>query len=125
MDTGMPALTTILLLIFLITLNSAESQPTGFISIRDFSFQPETLTVPVGTTVTWMNYEMPLAGEKYTTDHTVTSDNGTFDSGTIASGGQFSHLFNRSGEYPYHDKFFPFMHGMVVVISNSTVVIVQ
>jgi plastocyanin len=125
MDTAKYVLIATSSLILLCMLNSAEPQPTSLVSIRDFSFQPETLTVPVGTTVTWMNYEMPLAGERYITDHTVTSDNGIFDSGTIASGEQYSYLFNRSGKYSYHDKFFPFMDGVIVVKSNSTVVIVR
>ncbi len=48
------------------------------VTIADYSFSPSSVTVKVGTSVTWTNY----GG----TAHTSTSDNGAWDSGQIASG---------------------------------------
>ena len=85
-----------LLIIFLAGLLSfgAQAQNVESIAIKNLAFNPQTLTVPAGTTMTWMNYD--------TGSHTVTSDMGTFDSGSIKSGGQFSYQFSRSGTYKYH-----------------------
>ena len=77
------------------------------IEIVDFSFQPSTVTVPVGTTVTWTNHG--------SVEHTVTSANGKFESGTIANGSEFKHIFSQPGTYSYHCSIHPSMIGEVVV----------
>ena len=62
------------------------------------SFNPSTLTITAGTTVTWQNGSIT---------HTVTSDAGsaqTFDSGNIGNGGTFTQTFNTAGTYAYHCK---------------------
>ena len=64
------------------------------------SYNPATLTVPAGTTVSWQN------GSNYT--HTVTSDTGstlTYDSNDISYGGTYSQTFNTAGTYHYYCKF--------------------
>jgi plastocyanin len=77
----------------------------------NFKFEPATLTVPVGTTVTWTN----TTGAP----HTVTSDTGApaaFDSGAInTGGGTFSFTFTKAGTYNYHCSFHPYMHATIVV----------
>jgi plastocyanin len=37
--------------------------------------------------------------------HTVTADDGSFDSGTLSSGKSFSYTFNTAGDFPYHCTF--------------------
>ncbi|MDD1758416.1 MAG: cupredoxin family copper-binding protein [Methanotrichaceae archaeon] len=103
----------ILLIIFLAGLLSfgAQAQNVESIAIKNLAFNPQTLTVPAGTTVTWMNYD--------TGSHTVTSDMGTFDSGSIKSGSQFNYQFNRSGTYKYHCKIDPNMKGTIIVTTES------
>ncbi len=64
------------------------------ITIKNFSFAPDTLTVKVGTTVTWTNQDSVV--------HTVTSDTNEFDSGGIGKGESFSYTFTAAGSYPYH-----------------------
>lgn len=76
-----------------------------------YTFNPASVTVPVGGTVVWTNNSAAA--------HTVTSDTGdafTWDSSTVSSGGgTFSETFTKAGTYPYHCTFHPFMHGTVVV----------
>jgi plastocyanin len=73
-----------------------------------FGFNPKTLPVPVGTTVTWKNTTQVA--------HTVTSDDGTsFDSGIVPAGGTFTFRFTKAGSYAYHCDIHPYMKAMVVV----------
>ncbi len=75
--------------------------------IVDFGFTPATLTVTVGTTVTWTN-----TGQ---VDHTVTANGGVFDSGTLSPGASFSFTFKVAGAFAYHCAIHPFMTGTVIV----------
>ena len=59
-------------------------------------FEPRTLTVKAGTTVTWENKEGT---------HTVTSDTGAFESETLSAGQTFTHKFDKPGRYPYYCTF--------------------
>jgi plastocyanin len=77
-------------------------------------FEPLTLNVPVGTTVTWKNSDSTL--------HTVTSgssESGTsgtiFDSSYVAAGKTFQHTFSSAGTFDYYCTLHPFMKGQVVV----------
>ena len=66
-------------------------------SIASFSFQPASLTVSVGTTVTWTNND--------SASHTVTADDGSFKSGTLGKGETFSQTFATAGTFAYHCAF--------------------
>ncbi|MGI0002230.1 MAG: plastocyanin/azurin family copper-binding protein, partial [Nitrososphaeraceae archaeon] len=77
-------------------------------------YEPPTLTVPTGTTVTWKNTDSTL--------HTVTSGSaesgvsGTeFDSSYMAGGKTFQHTFSSAGTFDYYCTLHPFMKGQVVV----------
>jgi len=80
------------------------------IVIRDFGFHPDSLKVPVGATVTWVNCETPPQEP-----HTTTSDNAVWDSPQLNPGDRFSHTFPAAGGFPYHCTPHPFMIGKVVV----------
>ncbi len=64
------------------------------IDIQGFAFNPDMLTIPVGTKVTWAN--------KDSATHTVTSDSGAFNSNNLPNGSSFSFTFNQAGTFPYH-----------------------
>jgi plastocyanin len=67
------------------------------VTVADFSFTPDCIVVPAGSTVTWTNTGMPT--------HTVTSDTGapvTFDSGPLGSAGVFHWTFADPGMVNYH-----------------------
>ena len=80
------------------------------------AFVPSTLTVSVGTTVTWTNKD-PVA-------HTATSGTpgnptGTFSSGNLSQNGTFSHTFDTAGTFNYFCEIHPTqMTGQIVVQSN-------
>jgi plastocyanin len=78
------------------------------VSIVYRAYQPSQLTVLAGQTVTWRNSGLG--------PHTVTSDAGQFDSGTLQAGGAFSYAFSTPGKYLYSCLVHPTMHGAVVVL---------
>ena len=75
------------------------------VTILNFAYDPATITVAKGTTITWTN--------KDPTAHTVTGNG--FDSGSIGPEGTYQHTFNEAGTFPYGCTFHPNMHGTVVV----------
>lgn len=90
-----------------ITLGSSSPTNAKF-------FEPPTLNVPVGTTVTWKNSDSTL--------HTVTSgsaESGTsgtiFDSSYLAAGKTFQHTFSGAGTFDYYCTLHPFMKGKIIV----------
>lgn len=91
-----------------VTANIAQSSTaTAEATIDNFSFRPQTLTVAVGTTVTWTNRDdIP---------HTVVSDDGVFKSKARDTDEKFSYTFDKAGTYPYHCSIHPKMTGQVVV----------
>jgi plastocyanin len=82
-------------------------QGTNAISIQGYAFSPASVTVSVNSTITWTNKD-PIA-------HTVTSDGGSFDSGSIGTNGTFSHTFATAGTFTYHCNIHPMMTGTVMV----------
>ena len=77
------------------------------VTIKGFAFNPASQTVAVGSTVTWTNQDS--AG------HTVTADDGSFGSKTIANGQTFSQTFSTAGTYTYHCAIHKTMTATVVV----------
>lgn len=77
------------------------------ISIQNFAYSQPTFTVKKGTSVTWQNED--------TVAHTVTADDGSFDSGLLEKGKSFSHTFNTVGTFDYHCTPHPQMTAKIVV----------
>ena len=89
--------------------SAQEKAPTMEVKIDNFSFGPAALTVPVGTTVTWINRDdIP---------HTVvsTDDPKTFKSKVLDTDEKFSFTFSKAGSYPYFCSIHPKMTGKVIV----------
>jgi plastocyanin len=90
-------------------LSAQERMPTMEVKIDNFSFGPATPTVPVGTTVTWINRDdIP---------HTAvsTDDSKTFKSKVLDTDKKFSFTFSKAGTYPYFCSIHPKMIGKVIV----------
>jgi plastocyanin len=79
----------------------------GTVVIADFAFAPIEVQAEAGDTVAWTN-EDPTA-------HTVTADDGSFDSGTLQAGAGFSHRFDDPGTYDYTCAIHPAMRATVRV----------
>ncbi|MDF3043480.1 MAG: hypothetical protein K0Q71_6186 [Thermomicrobiales bacterium] len=91
--------------------SAAHQDEAITVQVVDFAFEPGTLTVPAGATVTWTN-----AGRR---PHTVTADDGSFDSGRLDPGEQFSQTFDQPGTFAYHCGFHPEMQGEIVVTEQA------
>ncbi|HLZ93293.1 MAG TPA: cupredoxin family copper-binding protein [Candidatus Acidoferrum sp.] len=77
------------------------------VKIDNFSFGPTSITVAVGTTVTWTNRDdIP---------HTVVSDEKVFKSKVLDTDEKFSYTFTKPGTYAYFCSIHPKMTGKVVV----------
>ena len=77
------------------------------IVVKDFMFQPMSLNVPAGATVTWTN--------KDDEPHTVRSDTGLFGSGAIDTNESYSFRFDTPGTYHFTCSIHPRMVGTIVV----------
>ena len=106
-------LTTVMVVALLLSAASAGSsakapQPTSAeVKVDNFSFGPASLTVAVGTTVTWTNRDdIP---------HTVVSTDKVFKSKVLDTDEKFSFTFDKAGTYPYFCSVHPKMTGSVVV----------
>ena len=77
------------------------------VMVENFSFQPGTLTVKAGTTVTWVNHDDE--------PHTVNENNKTFKSGTLDTDAKFSYKFTSPGTYSYFCSLHPRMTGQIIV----------
>ena len=89
------------------TPSATPTSAQANVEISGFAFVPSTLTVAVGTTVTWTNND--------SASHTVTSNDNLFNSGTLAKGATFSHTFNQKGTFQYHCSIHPSMTAKVIV----------
>ncbi len=82
----------------------------------DQAYSPRSLTVTAGTTVTWTNEDIvPHTVTSGTSDGTVVSPDGTFDSGNIAVGDTWSVTFDEPGTFSYYCTPHPWMQGEVIV----------
>jgi plastocyanin len=82
----------------------------AIVAIRDFDFQPRTITVKPGTTVTWVNCE-PTGIDA----HTTTSNTGAWDSPFMEPGDTYSWTFSAAGTFDYHCVPHPSMQATVIV----------
>lgn len=75
------------------------------VTAKNFSFDPQELTVTAGTEVTFKNED--------SVKHTFTGTD--FGSGDIQPGGEFKHTFATAGSYDYHCSIHPSMTGKIIV----------
>lgn len=80
---------------------------TNEVFIQGLAFNPASITVAAGTTITWTN--------KDAITHTVTSDSKLWDSGSVGPNGTFSFTFATAGTFPYHCNVHPSMTASVTV----------
>ena len=84
-----------------------EAAGGSAIEMRQTAFAPNRLKVSTGTTVEWVNRDQLV--------HTVTAEDGSWDSGPIEPGKTWRHTFEQTGDFSFHCTPHPFMRGVVVV----------
>lgn len=91
-------------------LAATQAAPVADIAsmdIREFAFAAAHIQVRAGETVTWSNADEA--------EHDITFRSGAVESGTLATGGTWSHTFAEPGVYDYYCGAHPFMVGRVTV----------
>jgi plastocyanin len=87
---------------------SSQSTPV-MVKASNFAFQPQSVSVKVGTTITFQNGD--------SAPHTLTANNGAFDSGQVGSGQSSSFTVSSAGTFPFHCKLHPSMTGTISATS--------
>jgi plastocyanin len=89
-----------------------EAGPT--VTIQNFAFTPATVSIPKGTTVSWVN--------KDSSNHVIVNDaqgsiaqGALFTSNSLLKGESYLFKFETPGTYPYHCSIHPSMKGTIVV----------
>lgn len=90
----------------------APGADTVLVEVRQLAYGEDELRIRRGTTVTWVNRD-PLV-------HTVTADDGSFDSDSIEPESRWSRTFPEAGAFPYHCTPHPFMTARIVVTDSAS-----
>jgi plastocyanin len=88
------------------TATPAMTPAPVLVQIKGFAYNPSTINIPQGTTVTWAQMDSGV-------QHTVTGND--FDSGNINAGDTFKWTFNKIGTFSYSCSNHPNVIGIVVV----------
>jgi plastocyanin len=91
------------------TVQMVDNEP----DLTNWHFDPADLTVAVGSTVTWHN-----VGNQ---EHSVTADDGSFDSGLTEPGSNYQRAFPKIGVYAYHCRPHPWMKATIHVVAADAV----
>jgi plastocyanin len=88
--------------------------PVGVGSNQALNFSPDNITVIIGqnNTVTFINKDQA--------PHTVTADDGSFNSGNLNPGDSWTYTFTTPGTFAYHCNYHSWMRGIVVVLASTT-----
>src|SRR5215204_6972652 len=113
------ALSVLALLVFVPTVGAQDGveavpvQDARSVDIGDNFFDPPDVTVEPGSTITWTN--------KGDEPHTVTADDGSFDSERLNPGDSYTVAFGGQGTVTYHCEIHPEeMRGSVTVGGGTT-----
>jgi hypothetical protein len=79
------------------------------VDIVDLAFEPAALELPAGTAVLWTNTGAA--------PHTVSAEDGSFDSGTLQPGSTFERTFTTPGTYAYLCQIHPEMTGTIEILA--------
>ena len=83
-----------------------KAQPAE-VKVDNFTFGPETLTVPANSTVTWIN--------KDDVPHVIASSDGLFKSKALDTDDKYAYTFTKAGTYSYYRGIHPKMVGKIIV----------
>jgi plastocyanin len=106
------AIVVAMLILALPATANAEDPSAPTVSTQDFMFNPAGQQASPGATVTWT-----FDGAS---PHTVTADDGSFDSGILAQGSTFTMTFQDAGTYAYYCA----LHGAAGGVGMSGTIVV-
>ncbi len=86
---------------------AAAAPEASQVQIKDFMFEPMTLTIRAGTSVTWVNQDDE--------PHTVVGDGGLFRSGALDTGEAYSFRFEKAGTYAVFCSIHPQMKARIII----------
>jgi plastocyanin len=90
----------------------APAASVDHVQIKEFKYAPATITVALGTKITWTNHD---SAPHTATSGTSPNSDGVFDSGTIKKGESKTATVSKRGTFTYYCAFHPFMKATVVV----------
>ena len=90
---------------------AADAPKPTVVHITNFTFVPATVTVPAGTTITFVNDDQE--------PHTVTATDKSFDSEGLDTHQSWKHAFAKAGTFTYFCEMHPYMKGTVIVKGGS------
>lgn len=91
---------------------STKPVATNTVSIQNYTFSPQVITVAKGRTVIWTNND--------STTHTIVFDDATIpSSGALNLGAGFSFAFDHAGTFSYHSAAYPDATGTVIVTDRT------
>ena len=77
------------------------------VTITNFAFGPEQVTISKGDTVTFVNGDDTI--------HSVIADDGSFHSDGLDTNDKVTFTFSKAGKIGYHCGLHPFMKGEIIV----------
>ncbi len=89
---------------------AVEGQDSGtneYVEIKGFAFNPSSITIKRGATVTWTQMDP--------TRHDVVEDSGKFESPLLSKGESWSYTFNEEGTFTYYCRPHPKMKAEIIV----------
>ncbi len=88
-------------------VRASRAADANHVTIDNFAFTPKTLTVKVGTKVTWTNKDQTI--------HTIVCPQLKLKSDPLDTDDSFSYTFHTAGDYNYACGLHPYMKGQVIV----------
>jgi plastocyanin len=88
---------------------ATDGTPAATVSIRDFTFDPPSVTVKAGEAVAWTNFD--------SSTHDVATLDGSCDTGRITRGSTIALVFPTAGTYTYHCTIHASMPDATVVVT--------
>lgn len=95
----------------LVLSSAVRADVNNQVTIKTFAYGPKDITVPVGTTVTWINKDPEV--------HTVVSKDKKFRSSALDTDDSFSFTFTEPGAYSFFCSLHPQMTGTVTVVPKG------
>ena len=96
---GAMAIATLMAIFALLPVAGAapRAAETKTVNMKDFKFDPQTITLNVGDSIIWENGD--------TVEHTATADDGSFNTDDVEAGEDKTIVFNNAGTFAYYCKY--------------------